>query len=76
MRRLNASSSVTSSPTKTAAVAPTWWRMRVEREALVGLDHGELDHLLALARMHAGQLRRALAHGRASAAAVLLEACR
>ncbi len=35
---------------------------RIERVALVGLDDGELDHLLALAGMHARQPRRALAH--------------
>ena len=45
---------------------------RIEREALVGLDDGELDHALALARVHAGQRRRAVAHGRQRGLPVLL----
>ena len=44
----------------------------IERVALVGLDDGELDHLLALARVHAGQQRRARTHGVAGGHAVRL----
>ena len=45
---------------------------RVERVALVGVDDCQLDDLLALARMHAGQPRRALPHGSDDGGGVLL----
>ena len=45
---------------------------RIEREALVGLDDGELDHALALARVDAGEQRGALAHCGQGRGAILL----
>ena len=70
--RLKASSSVRSSPTKIAAVAPDLVAQGVERVALVGLDDRQLDDLLALARVHARQPRGALSHGRQGRGGVLL----
>ena len=55
-------SSVTSSPRNSTALADELGAQLVERGALVGGDHRQLDDLLAFGDVHAGPGRRAGAH--------------